>query len=94
MADRDKTLEALLDAVEHLAQQVRVLTAAVDDLTTEVQWRNRNLPASDIPQPFMLRSMPADPCADDWALNRVPPERVAELRDEVARQAPSGRLFE
>lgn len=94
MPGSDPTLEALQDAVEHLAQQVRMLTAAVDELTVEVQWRNQNVREGNAPRPFVLRSMPLDPCADDWMLNRVAPQRVAELRDDASRQAPSGRLFE
>lgn len=95
MAGSDAELADLRHAVEHLSQQVQVLTEAVDGLTDEIQWRNHQLrDSTEMPKPFVLRSMPLDPCADDWALNRVPPQRVAELREEAVREAPSGRLFE
>ena len=82
-----------LDRAGPLAE-VRVLTAAVDELTEEVQWRNHNVPVREATPPFLLRSMPADPCAADWTLNRVPPERVAELRQQAVERAPAGRLFD
>lgn len=87
-------MEILYDAIERLAHQVLVLTMAVDELTLEIERRNQNVQDADMPQPFALRSMPVDPCADDWAVNRVSPERVAQMRAELTRKSPAGRLFE
>ena len=55
---------------------MQVLTQAVDGLTDELQWRNNELrertPSAS--PPFVLHSLPLDPCATDWAINRVRPQ--------------------
>lgn len=74
--DREPTeLSELHAAVDRLTDYVKVLTVAVDELTREIQWRNRQLedpPHS--PHRVILTSMPLDPTADDWQLNRVTPD--------------------
>lgn len=66
----------LRETVERLAQLVQVLTSAVDGLTDELQWQNNHVRDADhspLPPP-VLHSMPADPTAEDWKLNRVRPD--------------------
>jgi hypothetical protein len=72
-ADRDPTdLSELHAAVDRLTQYVQVLTNSVDELTREIQWHNRQFDES-LPSPHrvVLTSMPLDPTAHDWELNRV-----------------------
>lgn len=95
MAGSNAELADLRQAVEHLSQQVQVLTEAVDSLTDEIQWRNHQLrDSTEMPKPFVLRSMPLDPCAANWEINRVKPADIARLRDEVTRTGSQGKLFD
>lgn len=95
MSGSDAELSDLRQAVEHLTQQVQVLTEAVDGLTDEIQWRNHQLrDSAELPKPFMLRSMPLDPCAENWEINRVKPAEVARLRDDATRTGLQGKLFD
>ena len=94
MAGTDSEIAELRQAVEQLALQVQVLTEAVDGLTDEIQWRNRQLrDNAEMPSPMVLRSMPLDPCAKDWEINRVKPAEVAALREQVTRTGSQGTLF-
>jgi hypothetical protein len=67
--------------VARLAEELRTLRDAIDEIREELQWANRN--ADDLPghplHSFRLRSMPTDPAAPDWAerVNAVPPEAIA-----------------
>ena len=71
-----------------------MLTEAVDGLTDEIQSRNRQLrDNAEMPSPMVLRSMPLDPCAKDWEINRVKPQQVAQLRKELAPGGSQGTLF-
>lgn len=68
----DLELGGLHAAIEELIQHVRLLTRAVDDLTTELQRRNNELRNDGRPgPPFAMTSMPRDQTADDWELNRL-----------------------
>lgn len=80
MARKRTTAEevaALREAIERLSQEVHVLTTAIDALTDEVQWRNNQhrdrYPAAP---PMHITSLPKDPCAKDWPINRVRPEDI------------------
>jgi hypothetical protein len=77
----------LAEVVQGLRDEVRVLRQALDELREEVQWANRNGVDLRRLERFRLRSMPADPAADDWAerLNGVAPEHIAAV------EAPAGR---
>lgn len=89
---RSPTVEIarLRDAVEQLTLVVSALTAGMDELASQLQWRNNNRPVSErySPPPFVLTSMPVDPITDDWHINRVKPEDVPEdlLPVELPRQ--------
>jgi hypothetical protein len=80
--------DELRSAIEQLGQRVEVLTDSVDRIAEELQWRNneRRGEVQFSPPPVTLRSMPADPTAEDWTLNCVTPEQVAELRDSPTTQ--------
>ena len=67
-------VEALAGEVHTLAGQVEVLRVAVDDLRAEVEFAVRNLtrPAWVPTQP--LTSVPIDPVAEDFPVNRTRPE--------------------
>lgn len=66
-------------AIERLADEVRVLRDAVDEARDEFTWAARN-DKLRCPLPLtVLTSMPLDPLAKDWELNRLsaadlPPE--------------------
>jgi hypothetical protein len=87
-----ETLLADLECVvQELSDRVAALTQAVDALMDEIQWRNNHSrDAREMPEPFILKSMPLDPCADDWQINRV--ER--DGRPAERRSAGKGTLFE
>lgn len=70
-------LAELRAAIERLTDTVQVLIQAVDQLTDEVQWRNNQLRGRcpSLP-PVTLTSMPKDPTAKDWQINRVKPDDV------------------
>jgi hypothetical protein len=95
-AAKHEELAELRETVERLEQRLQVLIQALDELAEEIQWRNRQQDhAASRREPFVLTSMPLDPCAGNWAVNRVPPEQVAALRDQVVRKPASpGRLFD
>lgn len=92
----ESRLEKLEAAIERLADQVAVLTAAVDELTDEVQWRNNELRNfRELPAPFVLKSMPKDPLAKDWRINRVRPEDLpADAATAASARAERTTLFE
>jgi hypothetical protein len=70
-------LAELRAAVEQLTQHVRCLMQAIDELTTEVQWRNHQRGDPAIPsRRFVLTSMPLDPATRDWHINQVRAEDI------------------
>lgn len=71
------TREELIFAIEQLTEQVRLLGNIIDDLTTELQWQNRNATVEHRP-PFVLTSLPADPTTGDWRVNAASAEPVPE----------------
>jgi hypothetical protein len=77
------TRAELILAVEQLTEQVRLLGNIIDDLTTELQWHNRN-PTTEHPPPFVLTSMPADPTARDWRVNAASADPVSEAPASTA----------
>jgi hypothetical protein len=80
--------EDLRSTLKQLCQWVEALTDSVDRIVDELQWRNNERRGENgfPPPPVTLRSMPADPNADNWALNRVPAEQVTALRDQLDGQ--------
>jgi hypothetical protein len=61
--------EELIVAIEQLTEQVQLLGHVIDDLTSELQWQNRNQPRDREP-PAALTSMPLDPTTPDWQINQ------------------------
>ena len=92
--DSVEELVELRESVERLGQIVQVLTQAVDGLTDELQWRNNELreQRSSAPPPFVLHSLPRDPCTDDWKVNRVRPQTLPPEQPTVTR--PRETLFD
>ena len=79
---------AVLQVVEALTDEIRVLRQAIDDLTSEVQFANNNSgDPNDAPihlgSPFRLRSMSKDAAASDWTINAVDESTVDRLRSEL-----------
>jgi hypothetical protein len=72
--------EDWLDALRELRDEIHVLRIALDELREEVQWANRNGDRSGqrLPRPFVLTSMPLDPTAENWEINRVKPGDLPE----------------
>ncbi len=69
-------VEDLAGEVKTLSQQVEVLTAAIDDLREELQFAIRNLPREPWVPVQPLVSMPRDPLADPFPVNRTRREDV------------------
>jgi hypothetical protein len=76
-------LAELRTSIDELRDYVQILTRAIDDLTIELQWRNRQSNDGQFsPTTPVLTSMPLDPTARDWQINRhtpadLPPETPA-----------------
>lgn len=61
----------LRQTIEQLTDAIRLLTQSVDELSTELQWRNSQVAVRHVaPAPPVLTSMPLDPLADNWQINR------------------------
>ena len=96
--------EELIDAVNALKDEVRVLRQAVDEFREQVQYAIQNLielPEA-LPHARPLTSMPADPAAPDFAerVNRLTPDDLpmdepvsTSPSEPVPPQIPSGKLF-
>ena len=91
MAGRKRyRIEDLAATVKRLADQVAVLTQAVDALTDEIQWRNNQArDTGERPTPFVLTSMPADLCTSDWHTNRVRRHGQPPAADDSGRRGRS-----
>ena len=81
------TRDELIYAIEQLTEQVRLLGNIIDDLTSELQWQNRNVPAAHTP-PFVLTSLPADPTTRDWTVNAPPAAAVPTAPQSPVRNRP------
>ena len=90
-------VEALTTQVEALSNQVEVLRQVLDEVREEFQWALQNdkfgHAGIDHGQLVMrVTSMPKDPCAEDWEINRVSPEnRPPDLRSTPTIRAPAGQ---
>ena len=72
----------LADAVERLTDELRVVRDVLDELREQVQWASRN------PEPRVrITSLSLDPCAKDFKVNAIPPEKIEELRRDVSQKA-------
>ena len=72
---RLQTQHEIAAAVEQLVEEVQLLRMALDDVLAELQWRNNQADRRD-PAPFVVTSLPLDPAAKDWHINRCKPEDV------------------
>lgn len=84
-------LAELRQAVARLTEIVNVLVDSIDALTDELQWRNNQL-RNGYRHVTVLTSMPKDPCAKDWQINRLRPEDLPPEPPTAAPQQPT--LFE
>jgi hypothetical protein len=95
MTSAETLLADLECVIQELSDRVAVLTEAVDALTDEIQWRNNHARDSGkLPQPFVLKSMPLDPCTDDWQINRVEHDERRPEQPVERHPAGKGTLFE
>lgn len=95
MTGTETLLADLECVVQELSDRVSALTEAIDALTDEVQWRNNHARESGAPiRPFVLTSMPLDPCTDDWQINRVERDGRRKQPATQRRSAGKGTLFD
>jgi hypothetical protein len=92
------TENAILDAIELLTEELKVLRIVVDELREEVQWNNQHPQLeSDNFAGRRIVSCSLDPTRRDFQVNSVPTETVESLRAEVAtstsRVGKQGELF-
>ena len=91
------TVEALTTQVEALTGQVEVLRQVLDDVREDFQWALQNdklrSGVGNRRRPFVhITSLPKDPCAKDWEINRVKPEDLPpEPPSAPVAQAPKGQ---
>ena len=93
--------ELLADVVQSLAEEIKVLRIAVDELREELQWANHNVHGEDGNDRWLggrqIHSFSLDPTSSDFAVNTVDEATVQKLRSELApiRSFPGqqGELF-
>ncbi len=88
------TEDSIATALERLRAELAVVREILDEIRDELQWTNRNQGESDrcSPMPLRITSMPLDPAALDWEINRFSAgDLPAEVRDPTPRQ--QGELF-
>ncbi len=77
--------EVLGDLVQSLADEVKVLRNAVDELREELQWANHNVFGGNrLLENRRVHSFSLDPPRLDFAVNTVEQGTVDELRSELA----------
>jgi len=89
--DSDVPLAAALD---RLREELAVVREILDEIRDELQWANRNQGETErcSLMPLRITSMPLDPAALDWEINRfTAADLPAEVRDPTPRQ--QGELF-
>jgi hypothetical protein len=90
---------AIAQVLDRLREEFAIVHEVLDDIRDELQWANRNLadPVLSRDQRFRLTSMPLDPGAKDWQLNRVDEATMEKLRTELPSASKPGvsqsRLF-
>ena len=89
---RDDSAE-LRAAIERLTDQVRLLVQVADELLTEIQWHNNQHSGFRPSSPFRLTSMPIDPAAEDWQINRLRAADLSPLAPDTKAARPQ-MLFE
>jgi hypothetical protein len=95
MTSAETLLADLECVIQELSDRVAALTQAVDALMDEIQWHNNHLrDGGEMPEPFILKSMPLDPCTDDWQINCVERDGRPQQRPAEPRSAGKGTLFE
>ena len=74
----------LADAVQMLAEELKVLRLVVDELREELQWANQNYHDDS---PWLagprIQSCSLDPTCSDFAVNTVDEATVEQLRSEL-----------
>ena len=90
-------VEVLTTQVEALTGQVEVLRQVLDEVREDFQWALQNdklrSAAGNRSRPFIhITSLPKDPCAKDWEINRVKPEDLPpEPQSAPVAQAPTAQ---
>jgi hypothetical protein len=81
-------LKASCEAVEALTDEVGRLTTSIEGLVMEI--RNRDGPPLDelVPRRMHVASMPLDPLAPDWRINRT---CAGDLPDQQAVHSPTAQ---
>ena len=91
------TVEALTTQVEALTGQVEVLRQVLDEIREDLQWALQNdklrSAVGNRSRPFAhITSLPKNPCAEDWEVNRVKPEDLPpEPPSAPVAQSPKGQ---
>jgi len=82
-------VESMTAEVSRLADEVRVLRDAINDLREELQYAVRN--NKPLPPPLHITSMPLDPTTPDFhqRVNAVPTEQIKAMRRSLADESPS-----
>ena len=90
----DDRIDQLTSTVETLAQEVRILREAIDELREVLDWtmKNREAPANHPLLP--ITSLPRDPGDENFGekINCTPPDDLTD-DDEPAATTPLGELF-
>ena len=84
----------IVDLLQRLVQEVRLLRQVVDELREEIKWANNNCsqPPAGLPDhPYHLTSFSNDPADQQWPakVNAVDQATLERLRDEAATAAPA-----
>ena len=94
-----EAIENLASCVTELTGQIEVLRNVLDEIREDFAWavQNGRLSTGQLPRPFVLKRMAADPTAPDWAerLNREPqaphsePSAILDEGTPTASTSPS-----
>lgn len=82
----------LVDAVQLLTEEVRVMRMAIDELAVEVQWANQNRLKTVCCKE--IHSCSLDPTSKDFTVNSVDRETVNRLRAELLPNRGGGQQRE
>ena len=94
-----EAIENLASCVTELTGQIEVLQNVLDEIREDFAWavQNGRLSTGQLPRPFVLKRMAADPTTPDWAerLNREPhtlhcePTATADEEIPTASNSPA-----
>jgi len=82
----------IVDLLQRLVDEVRLLRQVIDELREELKWANNNQDMAGLPgRPYQLTSFSLDPADPQWPakVNAADKATIGRLRDEAATVPPA-----